>query len=178
MSTTTSPPHLNSSSLSASSQPANHGSRTVTITTNDEEVNGDQPQAPATLRLRARPLQSTRQSHPRVQWEDNVVDNEGLGRKKSKVCCIYKKPRAFDESSDESGDSDSDCCHHSPPSSNPALGSSSSKSPSKPSDELEVNSSVSASLTCPSRSNQPNAYEVESIKLKVNFSSNCHYFIF
>jgi len=40
------------------------------------------------------------------------VDNEGAGRKKSKICCIYRKPRAFDESSDESSassdESDSD----------------------------------------------------------------------
>ncbi|PTB67488.1 hypothetical protein BBK36DRAFT_1167884 [Trichoderma citrinoviride] len=50
-----------------------------------------------------------------VQWADDVVDNEGLGRKKSKVCCIYHRPKAVDESSDESSsdsssssDSDSD----------------------------------------------------------------------
>ncbi|OIR58669.1 MAG: uncharacterized protein A8A55_0509 [Amphiamblys sp. WSBS2006] len=27
----------------------------------------------------------------RVSWSDDVVDNEFLGRKKSKVCCIYRK---------------------------------------------------------------------------------------
>ncbi|CAH0001492.1 unnamed protein product, partial [Clonostachys byssicola] len=44
-----------------------------------------------------------------VQWAEDVVDNEGLGRKSSKVCCIYHKPKAVDESSDESSsDSDSD----------------------------------------------------------------------
>ncbi|KAG6040835.1 hypothetical protein E4U41_006877 [Claviceps citrina] len=49
-----------------------------------------------------------------VQWAEDVVDNEGLGRKSSKVCCIYHKPRAVDESSDDgsssssSSDSDSD----------------------------------------------------------------------
>jgi len=36
------------------------------------------------------------------------VDNEGAGRKKSKICCIYHKPRAFDESSDESSDESDD----------------------------------------------------------------------
>ena len=30
------------------------------------------------------------------------MDNEGLGRKKSKVCCIYHAPKGIDESSDES----------------------------------------------------------------------------
>ncbi|TDZ31176.1 Type 1 phosphatases regulator YPI1 [Colletotrichum spinosum] len=48
-----------------------------------------------------------------VRWAEDVVDNEGLGRKSSKVCCIYHRPKAVDESSDESSsdsssDSDSD----------------------------------------------------------------------
>ncbi|TVY83811.1 Type 1 phosphatases regulator [Lachnellula suecica] len=51
---------------------------------------------------------STR-SRPRIQWAEDVVDNEGLGRKKSKVCCIYHAPKGIDESSDESSsDSSSD----------------------------------------------------------------------
>lgn len=73
-----------------------------------------------TLRLRGGP-----RNRPHVVWDEDVVDNEGLGRKKSKstfvtaqgenrsktinaaffmyiqVCCIYHKPRGFDESSDE-----------------------------------------------------------------------------
>lgn len=70
-----------------------------------------------------------------VQWAEDVVDNEGLGRKSSKgmffflaitrrndeeswkmkltwlwiVCCIYHRPKGVDESSDESSsDSSSD----------------------------------------------------------------------
>jgi len=41
------------------------------------------------------------------------VDNEGAGKKSSKICCIYHKPKAFDESSDEddSSDEDSDSSH-------------------------------------------------------------------
>lgn len=50
----------------------------------------------ATLRLRAEPQES---SH--VKWAEDVVDNEGMGRKSSKVCCIYHKPK-------EPGDGDSD----------------------------------------------------------------------
>ncbi|XP_026191417.1 type 1 phosphatases regulator ypi1-like [Cyclospora cayetanensis] len=42
-----------------------------------------------------------------VSFEEGTVDNENLGRKSSKVCCIYHKPRAFAESSSES-DSSSD----------------------------------------------------------------------
>ncbi|USP76561.1 uncharacterized protein yc1106_03835 [Curvularia clavata] len=61
------------------------------------------------LRLRAEP---TERRH--IQWAEDVVDNEGMGKKSSKVCCIYHKPRAADESSDDdssdssSSDSDSD----------------------------------------------------------------------
>jgi len=43
----------------------------------------------------------------KIKWAEGTVDNEGLGRKKSKVCCIYHAPRGIDESSDESS-SDSD----------------------------------------------------------------------
>lgn len=61
------------------------------------------------LRLRAEPTERRR-----IQWAEDVVDNEGMGKKSSKVCCIYHKPRAADESSDDdssdssSSDSDSD----------------------------------------------------------------------
>lgn len=80
------------------------------------------------LRLRAEP---TEQRH--IQWAEDVIDNEGMGKKSSKgsyspctsncfqraltfhiVCCIYHKPRAADESSEDdssdnsSSESDSD----------------------------------------------------------------------
>jgi protein phosphatase 1 regulatory subunit 11 len=78
------------------------------------------------LRLRAEPTERRR-----IQWAEDVIDNEGMGKKSSKgikhsfmlwcnfadlhvVCCIYHKPRAADESSDDdssdssSSDSDSD----------------------------------------------------------------------
>ncbi|CBX91942.1 hypothetical protein IAQ61_000151 [Plenodomus lingam] len=61
------------------------------------------------LRLRAEPAEQRR-----IQWAEDVVDNEGMGKKSSKVCCIYHKPRAADESSDDdssdnsSSDSDAD----------------------------------------------------------------------
>ncbi|KAK2065991.1 protein phosphatase inhibitor [Colletotrichum caudatum] len=59
----------------------------------------------AILRLRGAHAPS-RQS---VRWAEDVVDNEGLGRKSSKVCCIYHRPKAVEESSDESSsDSSSD----------------------------------------------------------------------
>ncbi|KZP00594.1 hypothetical protein CALVIDRAFT_533598 [Calocera viscosa TUFC12733] len=56
------------------------------------------------LRLRGGP-----DTRPHVVWSEDVIDNEGLGRKKSKICCIYHKPKEFDESSsDESSSDESD----------------------------------------------------------------------
>lgn len=53
--------------------------------------------------------QTVRPSRPRVQWTEDVVDNEHLNRKKTKICCIFTKQREFGESSSESSDSsDSD----------------------------------------------------------------------
>ncbi|EYE92575.1 PPP1R11/YPI1 family protein [Aspergillus ruber CBS 135680] len=43
-----------------------------------------------------------------IRWGQDVVDNEGMGKKSSKVCCIYHKPRPVGESSSESESSDSD----------------------------------------------------------------------
>jgi protein phosphatase 1 regulatory subunit 11 len=122
------------------------GSRTLTITNNPtrEENHGDEQgdepeggQIIGTLHLRP-----TRLTGPRVAWDEDVIDNEGFGKKKSKsrnlyfhlsqnfsieflipncyvlfisVCCIYHKPRRFDESSsseDSSSDSDSGSCSH------------------------------------------------------------------
>eukprot|EP00559_Dactyliosolen_fragilissimus_P003285 CAMPEP_0184872746 /NCGR_PEP_ID=MMETSP0580-20130426/41462_1 /TAXON_ID=1118495 /ORGANISM="Dactyliosolen fragilissimus" /LENGTH=187 /DNA_ID=CAMNT_0027375585 /DNA_START=1 /DNA_END=564 /DNA_ORIENTATION=+ len=41
-----------------------------------------------------------------VRWDQNVIDNEGLGRKSSKRCCIFHKQREFGESSTDSSDDD------------------------------------------------------------------------
>ncbi|EPS43222.1 hypothetical protein H072_2793 [Dactylellina haptotyla CBS 200.50] len=54
--------------------------------------------------LRLRGVQTERR---RVAWTEEVVDNEGLGRKKTKICCIYNKPRDFGESSSEESESSS-----------------------------------------------------------------------
>lgn len=42
-----------------------------------------------------------------MQWAEGVVDNEFLGKKKSKKCCIFHKQRAFGDWSDS--DSDDEC---------------------------------------------------------------------
>lgn len=49
----------------------------------------------------------SRAARPQVRWEDDVVDNEHLNKKKSKVCCIFHPQREFGESSDESSSSSS-----------------------------------------------------------------------
>ena len=56
-----------------------------------------------TLRLRAE-----RGERRHIQWAEDVIDNEGMGKKKSKVCCIYHKPKEPGESDSDSDSSSSD----------------------------------------------------------------------
>jgi hypothetical protein len=61
------------------------GSRTITITNSQprpegEDASGDENNVIGALRLRA----ATRRNSRRVVWDENVVDNEGCGRKSSK----------------------------------------------------------------------------------------------
>ncbi|KAI4208559.1 MAG: hypothetical protein LQ346_000069 [Caloplaca aetnensis] len=86
------PPHLRTTTRAT---PANHGSATQLETT-------PLPHLAPTLRLRA---DST--DRRRIRWAEDVVDNEGMGKKKSKVCCIYHAPRAVGESSSEDDSSSS-----------------------------------------------------------------------
>lgn len=108
-------------------RPETHGSRTLTV--NGSNASGAEsasdsregtPSSIGVLRLRGGPV---RRNH--VAWSSETIDNEGMGKKKSKsksalvladtvVCCIYHKPRKFDESSSESDSSGEDgesCCH-------------------------------------------------------------------
>jgi hypothetical protein len=38
----------------------------------------------------------------RVKWGEDVVDNEGMGKRKSNRCCIFHKRKKFGDSSSES----------------------------------------------------------------------------
>lgn len=58
---------------------------------------------------------------PKVRWTEDVVDNEHMGKKKSKICCIFHPQREFGEESCSSGsdldsgsdsDSASECGDH------------------------------------------------------------------
>ena len=88
----------------------NPGSGTATPTTGSatQTINSSQAlnalDAPVVLRLRGQHNSTER----RIQWAEDVVDNENLGRKNSKVCCIYHRPKGVDESDSESSGSDSD----------------------------------------------------------------------
>ncbi|CAJ0928301.1 unnamed protein product, partial [Mesorhabditis belari] len=57
---------------------------------------GQRQQEPLILRLSA-PAPATERPH--VTWAADVVDNEHLGRMKSNCCCIYTRPRQWDDPS-------------------------------------------------------------------------------
>ncbi|RCI16297.1 hypothetical protein L249_2395 [Ophiocordyceps polyrhachis-furcata BCC 54312] len=86
------------------SAPTASQTTTTTTTTTTTSQSRGLTEPPRTLYLRGGGTGNGRS----VQWAEDVVNNEGLGRKSSKVCCIYHKPKAVDESSDESSSSDSD----------------------------------------------------------------------
>lgn len=62
----------------------------------------DQPPNSATVRLKKK--------EKKVNWKTDTVDNEGMGKKSSKCCCIYRKPHNFGESSSDSEEDDCDHC--------------------------------------------------------------------
>ncbi|KAJ3609328.1 hypothetical protein NHX12_023851 [Muraenolepis orangiensis] len=52
-----------------------------------------------------------RKTEKKVEWSSDTVDNEHLGRRSSKCCCVYEKPKQFGESSSESeGEEDDEGC--------------------------------------------------------------------
>ena len=89
-------------SASAASTAAAAPSATMTMTTaapqNADNNNNEQQQV---LRL-------TLRNPPSVKWDESVVDNEGMGRKSSKRCCIFHKQRPFGESSTDTSDEEAD----------------------------------------------------------------------
>ncbi|PIA12926.1 hypothetical protein COEREDRAFT_83807 [Coemansia reversa NRRL 1564] len=97
--------------LDSSGSVASHGSHTVVVQTTPL------PPVPAGIlhlrgdgsRLHSDTASRTgTQGSGHVRWEEGVVDNEGQGRKSSKVCCIYHRERTVGESDTESSCSSSD----------------------------------------------------------------------
>ena len=81
-----------------STTPAPGSSGTQTITSTEETPSAS---APTTTVVLKKPKPKG------VKWDESTaIDNENMGKKSSKVCCIYHKPRAFDES-----DSEDECDH-------------------------------------------------------------------
>uniref|UniRef100_A0A6U3AKW9 Type 1 phosphatases regulator n=1 Tax=Lotharella globosa TaxID=91324 RepID=A0A6U3AKW9_9EUKA len=39
-----------------------------------------------------------------IVWTEDTIDNEFMNKKSSKICCVYHKPRRFDESDSEESD--------------------------------------------------------------------------
>lgn len=115
--------------MSQNRQPRNANLQSTTQTSERSP-----PVLPQTLRLRGEetpsaPAEPSSSSGPRIRWSEDVVDNEGMGKKSSKgeiisqyatsyprmtfsltlclVCCIYHKARPVGESSSESESSSS-----------------------------------------------------------------------
>jgi len=91
---------LSGPSIASAGAAAVGAAATMTVTVNPQRTETDTGQGDV-LRL-------TLTNRPGVTWDENVVDNEGMGRKSSKRCCIFHKQRAFGESSTDTSDYDSD----------------------------------------------------------------------
>ncbi|KAF2625389.1 hypothetical protein BU25DRAFT_412823 [Macroventuria anomochaeta] len=117
------------------------------------------------LHLRAEP-----EERRHIQWAEDVVDNEGMGKKSSKVCCIYHAPREAGESSDESSsDSSSSDDSDSEPDNSTARPSRSTRRARKPEQHAHDQDNCehdhgpgegsSKPKKMPKRAPSPNAYE-------------------
>lgn len=134
----------------------NSGSNTITI-----------PEVPSVIQLRASqqqpqsqpPRSGPRSQRPRVRWEEGVVDNEHMNKKKSKICCIFHPQQNFDDEHD---------CHDCP-SDHGSSSSSSSSSSSESDNDKDMDFDARRKLRKErrhrklqqKRSSSPNAYEVQ-----------------
>jgi len=79
-------------------------SSSTTVLENESQTDGQGESATVRLVLK-KPKHSKK-----VNWTNETVDNEHMGKRKSKCCCIYKKPHVFGESSSESDDDECENC--------------------------------------------------------------------
>jgi len=78
---------------------------TTTQEDTKEEVNSTNA---TTLKLRLK-----KEKGKKIQWTEDTVDNEGLGKKKSKCCCQFRKARKeLEESSSEEEEGCETCPGH------------------------------------------------------------------
>lgn len=52
---------------------------------------------------------------PGVSWSDDTIDNENMGRRSSKRCCIFHKVKKFAESDSDESDEDVEKAKKQPP---------------------------------------------------------------
>ena len=85
--------------------PAQSHTRTLTITAHEDsnEASENRTADSATIGLK-------KKKKKKVAWRQDTIDNEGMGKKTSKCCCIYQKPHNFGESSSDSEQDDCDNC--------------------------------------------------------------------
>lgn len=79
---------------------------TISANTNIDSSVVETSTSVATTTIPDRPpvLPLTLRAQNSVTWDANVQENEGMGRKSSKRCCIFHKQRDFGESSTDSSD--------------------------------------------------------------------------
>ena len=83
------------------------GSQTVEAS----EVKSSESSSVPTLKLRLTKNKDKSKERRQVKWSTETVDNEHLGRKKSKCCCVFVKKRPFGQSDSESSEGEDDCDH-------------------------------------------------------------------
>jgi len=89
-------------------QTAEGGSATVCETEAGSQVDNREENS-TTLKLK---LQKKDKTRKKIQWTEDTIDNEGLGKKKSKCCCQYTKPRKDLDCSSSEDEEDCDHCDH------------------------------------------------------------------
>ncbi|SCW00000.1 LAFE_0B07228g1_1 [Lachancea fermentati] len=100
---------------------------------------------------------SARPQRNQVRWEQDVIDNEHMNKKKSKICCIFHPQQNFDDLDDV----ECDHCSHSSDSSS----SSSSESDAEKNMDIDSRRKLRKERRHRKlqhkRSSSPNAYEIQ-----------------
>ncbi|PVV04267.1 hypothetical protein BB560_001236 [Smittium megazygosporum] len=129
-------PAISSQQRFQSPQNRDNGSLTVTHTIEPPE-NSERASSEGVLLVRgdssltlnsdntssaAGPEKNSEQHQPSVRWAEDTVDNENMNKKKSKICCIYRKPWTWTDPPADSDPDSSDCSdceghHHNEPNS-------------------------------------------------------------
>lgn len=83
------------------------GTLTQTITVENQSESSGERQQPETLILRLN------RRKKKVSWKEGTIDNEFMGKKSSKKCCIFHKDKPIDEDcSDDDNDKPRDLADH------------------------------------------------------------------